>query len=263
MYSNRLISEVINYIHNKLEYYCEIEENDLKEYKKFIDNINKKHKTELNFDKMIVLRNTYIYFLANSKGTIVNKYGNDIITSYNEGISVINIATKYRLPPISVLYQILIEKQYEYHQIKKMLLEPKLLPVDLKKQMSDINKYNPNHWLNFNKLCQASELWICTKTSIVKKIKTISDVHFSYNMDNLPTIIFDKPISYKKINDIKWIDIRKHMIFNHKLIEHYINKIIKKYDHLGFGLIVFTDIYCSKKFLQPFKYKIVDYSFFE
>jgi len=260
MYSTKILHEIISYIHKHLEYYSKIQKKDISNYTIFIESINKKNNLQLSLEKMIDLRDVYIYFLANSKGIIASRYGNDIFNDYTKGLNILDIANKYNLPPISVLYQVLIEKQYEYHQIKELLADIDKLPIDLKNQMSIINKYNPSYWLNFDKLCQTLHLWICSKSQVIKKIKTITDIPFNYHTNDLPSIIFDTVVTYKNLS-FKWIIIKKHIIFNHPLIEKYIHKLIKKYNHLGQGLLIFTDIYCSKKFIQQFNIPIVDYSF--
>jgi hypothetical protein len=259
MISNKLMIEINTFIHTNLEYYSKLVKPDIIKCKKFIIHINDKYKTTLMLDKLIEMRTLYVYFLAISKGVITSRYGSNIINDYNHGLTVMSISTKYDLPPSSVLYQILIEKQYESHQIKKILKTLKDLPDDLINQIEIINLNTPNIWLNLDKNYQG--LTICSK------IKAVITVPFVYNNDKKskikqPLITFNEDITYNGIK-FKWIVVKNHMVFNHTLLLLYVNKIAKRFNHIGSGLILFSDIYCSKQFIQLLEANIGTYAFFD
>jgi len=259
MVSNKLMIEINTFIHTNLEYYSKLLNSDIKKCKTFILHINDKYKTSLTLDKLIEMRNLYVYFLAISKGVITSRYGSNIINDYSHGLTVISISTKYNLPPSSVLYQILIEKQYESHQIKKILKTLKDLPDDLKSQIEIINLSTPNIWLNLDKKYQG--LKICNK------IKAVITVPFIYNDEKntkikQPLITFNEDITYNSIK-FKWIVVKNHMVFNNSLLLLYVNKIAKRFSHIGSGLILFSDIYCSNQFIQLLEVNIATYTFFD
>jgi hypothetical protein len=240
---NRLLKDINIFIHSNLEYYSEIKQEDIIKITKFLIN------QPISIDKFIEMRNVYMYMLYKRKGVLTSRYGEQIIKKYHDNEPIIQIANKYKLPPFSVLYQILIELKYETHIIEKMLIHHKRLPNNIRSQLPEIIKSNPVLWLNTVK---------CNIYHDIKKIGT----EFIYKQKSAPIILFKSTCTFNKIR-FDWIEIKKYMIFDNKYLLSDINKTAHKYAKYGNGLVLYSDIICSPTFIKKIKCNIGLYSFFK
>jgi hypothetical protein len=234
-------NELNRYIHKNLEYYSELNNKDKIEFNQFIKSLNKKYEITLDFNKVIEMRNVYIYLLSKRKGIIANRYGEKIITEYNASHNIVEIANKYNLPPMSILYQILIEQKNESHNIKK-IIKRRMYPEIILKQMPLIEKLDPGHWFINKKF---------NLPSIVKKI----NVKCIYGIKRSPKIKIIDPFL---INDdlITWVDVKPYILFDNIISLVDANKTYNKYQHMGMGLILYSDIICSSAFIKKIKANI-------
>lgn len=239
------LKDLNKFIHTNLEYYSEINTDDIKKIEQFLSKLPIK----IQLNKFIEMRNLYMYMLSKRKGILTNRYGDYIIKRYHNNESIIQIANKYKLPPLSVLYQILIELKYETHVIEKMLTHTKRMPSIIQQQLSDINKTNPLLWLP------------SINVNIYNDIKKLG-VEFEYKKKLAPLVIFRVICSYNKIQ-FNWIEIKKYMLFDNKLILMDINKTIHKYAKYGKGLVLFSDIICSPQFIKKLQCHVGNYMFFK
>lgn len=239
--SNKGLREINNFIHSNLNYYTKIEKKDNNIIILFLNNLKKEYNINIPFDIFIFIRDTYIYFQSKNRGIITNRYGSDIIKSYNNDESILNISKKFNLPPINIFKQILIEKKYESHEIEKILCNKKEIPTEFdNKEIMNILKLNPINWLS--------------KPKINLQYFNKFNCPFKYNKKekNKPLIVFNKLCIYNNMK-INWIEIKNYILFDNKLILIDINKLIKKYSNFGKGLILFNNIICSNTFCKKIK----------
>jgi hypothetical protein len=247
--SSRILRDINSYIRKRLEYYNQITLADQKDILLFLQLLQKKYNVDIKISQFIEMRNIYMLFLSKTKGIITSRYGNEIINAYNNKESIISISKKYNLPPINILYQILIELKNEFHIIKNLLKHTEKLPKDIQYQMDQIILSDPQSWI--------MQPYISIYSNIIKL-----NTPFEYTDSNKkPNILFVKPYIYKKIA-FKWIHLRYHILFDNDLLLSDIKKI-EKYNKFGKGLILYTDIICSRSFLKKININVKTYDFFD
>lgn len=249
--SSKVFNEINKFIHDNLEYYDQLSVPDHHKIICFVSNINKKYNISINLLKFIEMRNLHIYMLSKTKGTLANKYGESIYNDYKNNESIVSIASKYKLPPISILYQILIELKNETHNIDKLLMDNKKLPKQIQTQMRDIMTLNPILWI---------PKYHIDIYSIAKKINTNFEYNINLKNRKKPNILFDKEYTYKNIS-LQWIEVKYHMLYDNNLLLSDIKKILYKYNKYGKGLIVYSDIICSSSFKKKINVNINIYGF--
>lgn len=240
------LKTIITFIKNELEYYSILSKDDIEKCKNFIKNVC----SDISLKDLIDIRNLYIYILSNSKGMVANKIGNNIITDFISNHDILLLANKYKLPPMVVLYQILIEQKYESHQIPNMLLNKKKLPNIIQSQLKDIHLHDPNKWFKF-----------LYNNTFIDKIKKITSITFDiYDHKRFTIITFSNLVSYLNIK-FNWLIIVKHIFFDIDIIRDYIKKEVYKYTKIGIGVILFSKIFITTKTKLFNNIKIFDYSF--
>lgn len=249
MISSKLLKTLNAFICKNLEYYSPLTAED---QKKLVDFLHEHNVTELTPLKVIEMRNIYMYILSKTKGTLANRYGDNIYNDYKNKELIVDIANKYELPPMSVLYQILIELKNESHKISKLLADKTKLPKDIQDQLKSVMLSDPELWLPVHRI------------NIYDHIKKL-DVPFVYDINpkhgKMPNILFNEPFTYKK-KTFKWIEIKKYMLFDNKLLLSDANKTINKFSRFGHGLILYSDIKCSRSFLKKINAYIDTYDLF-
>lgn len=215
--------------------------------------ICKGHKIEISPMQLITMRDTFIYLLSKTKGTLAHRLGDNIMIDYNSKMSIINIAEKYDLPPMAIVNQILIENKYESHKIEKMIKKQKL-PKDIQGQMTEIMKIDPLFWFP------------CNIPNIHNKLNKL---HCAYQikydlrkMGKCPDILFDNKCTYKR-KSFSWIVFKPYILFDSPLHLHDIQKTVNNFSRFGTGLILYNDIVCSKSFIKKIESHVDVYTFLD
>lgn len=255
IFNKNIISKLIKLIHS-FSTYALLTLNEQLLLLEQLKKINSMFNINISNSQIICMRNTYVYLLFKKKGTKVHKYGENIYNDYNNKISIIDIANKYKLFPYQVFQQILIESKYDSDQIYKMMSFPNLLPLQMKKNAHILLDNNPNLWFNFNLPIQ----------NVYNKLRKLNCEYIvKYDLKKLgkcPDIIMNKNITYNNIS-FQWIEFKNYMIFDNNIILNDINHIATKYKRFGNGLLLYTDIICSKSFIKHLPVHIQSYHFFE
>lgn len=209
--------------------------------------------THLSPIQIIDMHNTFIYLLSKTKGTLAHRLGDDIMNEYKNKTTIIDIAKKYELPPMSIIYQILIESKHESHNIDKIIIK-KTLPKDIQVQMPDIVKCDPRFWFP------------CNIPNICNKLNKLNcSFKLKYNSKQegkCPDIIFNETCTYKR-KSFNWIVFRPYILFDSDLHIHDIQKIINNFNRFGTGLILYNDIICSNSFIKKINVNVCVYEFLD
>lgn len=247
---NKAIKDIIKIINENIQY------NKLPviEQNKFISkilSINCGNDINLNPHQIIYIRDTYILLLSKTKGTEAHKIGDKILLDYKNKVPILNIANKYELPPMAIVYQILIEKKYESHVIAKMINKRKLSKTILN-QFNEIIPYDPAIWYPYN------------IPNIYPKINRLNCTYqIKYDFQKLgkhPDILFLNPCTYKH-KTFSWIITKPYILFDCKLHLHDIQKNINNFSKYGVGLILYNEIICSNSFLKKIHAYVETYNF--
>lgn len=200
---------------------------------------------------IIDMRNTFIYLLSKTKGTSAHRIGDTILLEYMNKIPIMDIAKKYKLPPMSIVNQILIETKYESHKIDKMI-KKQTLPKDIQSQMPKIIKSDPLFWFS------------CNIPNINTKLSKLNCTYrLKYDLrkqGKCPDILFDNNCTYKR-RVFKWIVFKPYILFNSTLHIHDIQKTVNNFSRFGTGLILYNDIICSKSFIKKIEAYVDTYDF--
>lgn len=221
-----------------------------------ISNINRicvTYKIQISPLKIINMRDTFIYLTSKTKGTYAHRIGDNIFIDYKNKIPIMDIAKKYELPPMSIVYQILIETKHETHKIEKMI-KKQLLPKEIQVQMSDIMKNDPMFWFP------------CNIPNIHSKLNNLNcSYKLKYDLKKqgkCPDILFDSVCTFhrKKFN---WIVFKPYILFDSSLHLHDIQKTIINFSRFGTGLILYNDIICSRSFIKKIDAYVDTYDFLD
>lgn len=215
--------------------------------------ICKAHKITISPLHIIAMRDTFIYLLSKTKGTLAHRLGDNIIIDYNGKMYIIDIAKKYNLPPMAIVNQILIENKYESHKIEKMIKKQKL-PKDIQGQMPEIMKIDPLFWFPCN---------IPNIHNKLNKLQCTYQIKYDLRkMGKCPDILFDNKCTFKR-RSFSWIVFKPYILFDSTLHLHDIQKTVNNFSRFGTGLILYTDIICSKSFIKKIESYIDVYTFLD
>jgi hypothetical protein len=214
------------------------------------DSINKEFNIKMTLSQIILFRNSIVYLLSKKVGTYVLKKGEDIMKRYNNKESIIDIANKYNVPPMSIVYQILMENKNESHKIQHIIKHTSLLPEDIQVQMKTIEKHDPIFWYN-----------VTCPTIKIDKSKFPYIIRHKTKKIKHPSLLFKNPFSYKGIT-INWIEFKNFSFLEHKLFIHDIKKTLFNFNKFGHGLILYLDIICTKTFMKKIDVNIDTYASF-
>lgn len=218
-----------------------------------ISAINRKHEIIISPSNIILMRDTFIYLLSKTKGTMAHRLGDIILYEYKHKEKILDIAKKYNLPPMAVISQILIETKHESHKIEKMM-ERGTLPREIQKQMKEIIENDPKFW------------FIRTVPNIHNKLGKLNCKYkLKYDLKHngkCPDILFDNRCTYKR-RSFNWIVFKPYVLFNSHLHIHDIQKTINNFSRFGTGLILYNDIICSVSFIKTIHVHIDTYCFLD
>ena len=244
---------VDSFIRKNLCYYSRIYPEDVKKIHKFLEEIN----GVITLKQFINIRNIFMLMLSKRKGILATRYGTDIINMYKHKDGVIDIANKFQLPPMTVVNQILIELGKESHKVEFMVNNMTKLPKDIQNQMVQIIEMDPNNWVQTDNCENYSKLYY----SLCKL-----NVEFSFDIKpkggKQPNILFKNPIIVDK-KQVYWIECRPYLLFDNNNLLTDATKIYNKFNSLGFGIILYTDIICSRSFLKKINNSVKSYSFLD
>lgn len=215
--------------------------------------INHRHGININPLYMLAMRDTFIYLLSKTKGTMAHRLGDVILLEYKSKIPIVNISKKYELPPMSIVRQILIETKHESHKIDNMI-KRKIFPKEMQPQMPDIMKNDPTFWFPCN---------IPNIHSKLSKLKC--DYKLKYDLrksGKCPDIMFDSACTYKR-KTFNWIVFKPYILFDNNLHIHDIQKVISNFSRFGTGLILYNEIVCSKSFIKKINVYVDTYNFLD
>lgn len=204
-------------------------------------------------NRILTIRDTFIYLLSKTKGTIAHKYGEFIFTDFNNSISVIDISKKYKIPPMAVLNQILIELKYESHKIEKIIKKQSLpKEIYLHIQLTELINMDPQHWYNYN-VPNIYDMLLNIKCSFTLKKNNKKNGKY-------PDVLFDNICDYKG-QLFNWMVFKPYTLFDSTLHYRDIQKTLNNFNKLGTGIILYNDIICSKSFLKKIGVYVDLYSF--
>ena len=241
------MKKINNYL-NTIQTYSKItikEQNSLLKLLKEINNGDVK----ILPSQLIDIRDCYVYLLSKTKGTLTHRLGSDIYKDYSNKMSITDIAKKYNVPSINVLYQILIEKKQESHVIYKTITHLNSLQNGFKSQIGDIINNSPSYW------------YYKAIPNIHNKIKNKYVTKYDMKKNGKsPDILFIEPLQYKR-KMINWIVFKPYILFDNKLHYNDIKKVINNFQHLGNGIILYNDIICTQYFMKKININIDTYQF--
>lgn len=215
--------------------------------------INNQYGINISPLHILAMRDTFIYLLSKTKGTMAHRLGDVIISDYKSKIPIINIAKKYELPPMSIVRQILIETKHESHKIDNMI-KKKTFPKEMQSQMFDIMTNDPTFWFP------------CNIPNIHNKLNKLKCTYkLKYDMKKsgkCPDILFDSVCTYKR-RSFNWIVFKPYVLFDSSLHIHDIQKTINNFSRFGTGLILYNEIVCSKSFIKKINVYVDTYSFLD
>jgi len=218
---------------------------------KEVTSVCKKYKIMISPSIIIEMRDTFIYLLSKTKGTMAHRLGDSIILDYKSKMPILDIALKYELPPMAVINQILIETKHESHKIEK-IIKKQTLPKDI--HLEEIMKVDPLFWFPCN---------IPNIHGKLNKLKCEYKLKYDLKkMGKCPDILFINKCSYKR-KSFTWIVFKPYILFDSPLHIHDIQKTINNFSRFGPGLILYNDIICSKSFIRKLDVYVDTYAFFD
>lgn len=218
-----------------------------------IATICKKHEITISPLQMIAMRDTFIYLLSKTKGTMAHRLGDNIIADYKSKMAILKIAEKYELPPMAIVNQILIENKHESHKIEKMI-KKQSMPKEIQGQMLEIMKIDPLFWFPCN---------VPNIHSKLDKLKCAYKLKYDLRkMGKCPDILFDNKCTYKR-RSFTWIVFKPYILFDSSLHIHDIQKTVNNFSRFGTGLILYNDIICSRSFIKKIDSYVDTYTFLD
>jgi hypothetical protein len=212
--------------------------------------------TKLNLSpvQLMAIRDSFIYLLSKRVGSFVFKNGEDIMKMYKNHISILDIAGYYNVPPMSIVYQILVENKNESHKIQLIINKSSLLPKDIQSQMKSIVTHDPTHWYTYK---------IPNVFNKINKLKCPYCVKYdTKQLGKRPSVMFKYDCEYKKESFINWIEFKNYTLFDDDIFLHDIKKTLFNFSRFGTGLILFLDIICTKSFITKISVTIDTYDLF-
>jgi hypothetical protein len=209
--------------------------------------LSRKHGVELRADQLVAIRHMEVGLAARRSGVLALRHGEAIAAANAAGEPVLAIAARYRLPPMAVLRQILVEAGCSPQQVRAAIAAPDTLPPKLAAEARAIFKADIGSRLNANRIraeAQAYEDAVGAHLRVRGLVfETEKDLRkkASPGLPLLtPDFLFREPV---EINGqrVRWLDAKNYVMYGSKLVAANLAKQAAKYTaRLGPGAMVFS-----------------------
>jgi len=228
--------------------------------------LSNRYDATISVEQLIAMRTMELAITARRSGTRAHRLGEEIAAARKRGDSVLDIAIRYKLPPTSVLRQILIEDKHSTGKVRAMVADPTQLPPDLAAEAEAIFAADLGSRVNADVIREESQAFENTLgkhlRSIGIKFKTEDEIRDEYATGVrtgpmlTPDYLITKPV---RINGrpVRWIDAKNYPLFNSQLVAKGLVKQATKYTRaFGPGAMVFSGgLMCGSSVLPTSRLK--------
>ena len=211
------------------------------------ERLRSKYGIEISTEQLVAVRNMEIALEAKKSGARALQLGPDMLAASNKGDSVIAIARRYRLPPMTVLKQILMELGFTYEEARELATrDPENMPSNLAREARAIAEADLGSRLNAVAIRDKSRAYEeAVKLHLQKlglKFKTEEDLRTRKQTSPVltPDFLLDEPVTIDgKV--VHWIDAKDYPMFESKLVMRNLAIQNAKYNKaFGPGAMVFS-----------------------
>ena len=208
-----------------------------------------KYGVRLGAGQLVSMRNMEVALAAQRCGTRAQRHGESILAASRAGESVLAIAARHKLPPMTVLRQILIEEGNSETEVRNLIASPGGLPPRLSREAQAIFEADLGSRLNADRIRMKSQAYEDAVGAHLRGLgldfETEDDLRRAHSaVAGLPLVTPDfllrRPVSIDG-RRVAWIDAKDYPAVDSRLVMTSLKKQAKKYtDRFGPGAFVFS-----------------------
>lgn len=214
--------------------------------------LSHKYGVELRADQLVAMRRMEAGLAARRSGALALRHGEAIAAANAAGEPVLSIAARYKLPPMAVLRQVLIEAGQSPQQIREAIDDPARLPPKLAAEAPAVFVADLGSRLNADRIRAEAQAYEGAVGAYLRArgvvFETEDDLRKSAPRQGpepglpllTPDFLFREPILIDG-RRVAWLDAKNYPLYESKLVAASLAKQAAKYTaRFGPGAMVFS-----------------------
>ena len=214
--------------------------------------LSRKYGVELRAGQLVSMRRMEAGLAARRSGALALRHGEAIAAANAAGEPVLSIAARYRLPPMAVLRQVLIEAGHSPRQIRDAIDDPARLPPKLAAEAPAVFEADLGSRLNADLIRAEAQAYEGAVGAYLRArgivFETEDDLRKSATGQSpepdlpllTPDFLFREPILIDG-RRVAWLDAKNYPLYESKLVAASLAKQAAKYTaRFGPGAMVFS-----------------------
>lgn len=215
------------------------------ELAKFARSMSSKYKVVLTAETLVSIRTMELA----ASGRNIHARPRGVVAAYRHGDSVMEIATRFRVPPQTVLRQILYELGYDNKQIKNMISDPSTLPARLAEEATAVFEADLGSRVNAERIRVKSQAYEDAVGEHLRGRGLNFETEEQLRLAQIakcgapritPDFLFTRPIHIDG-QEVNWLDAKDYPMYGCRLVASGLEKQAVKYTtRFGPGAMVFN-----------------------
>jgi hypothetical protein len=201
--------------------------------------LSKQYSATITGPQMESIRNMEVALATQRSGIRAQRVGDELAGANRRGEPVLAIAAQHKLPPMSVLRQILIEDGRSASEVRAMISDPAKLPEKLRHEADAIFKADMGSRYNAMRVRANAATYEEELAKYLRNIgvnfRTEDEIRLAHVSGPLltPDYLLTEPV-YINGSIVHWIDAKAYAMYGSKLVAKGLVKQATKYN-LAFG----------------------------
>jgi hypothetical protein len=224
--------------------------------------LSAKYKVPVHADHLLAIRNMEIAVAARWSGGLAKRHGKALLAQSRAGEPILALAARYKLPPTTVLRQILSGEGFGDARIREMLAAPETLPPRLAKEAQAVFEADLGSRLNADRIRAKSQAYEDGVGAYLRErglqFKTEENLRHEHEAAPgppllTPDFLFTRPVTVQgrgfAPRRVVWLDAKDYAAIDSKLVMESLAKQAAKYTaRFGPGAFVFSGgLMCGSK----------------
>ena len=246
-YPRELIAECVQYVH-KMPGFGPVTGKERAALAIKAAQLGQKYRVAVRPDQLVAIRRMEVGLAARRSGVLALRHGEAIAAASRAGRPVLSIAAQYRLPPVTVLRQILLEEGYSSQEVRDAIAAPDTLPPQLAAEAPAIFEADIGSRLNAERIRAEAQEY---EDAVGDHLRALG---LDFETENdlrarappppelpplTPDFLFRSPVIIDG-RPVYWLDAKAYPLYGSKLVAASLAKQAKKYlARFGPGAMVF------------------------
>jgi hypothetical protein len=222
------------------------------------EQISKKYGILITMEQLCAVRRMEIANTARHAGVRAMRVAKELVRRRHAGATVLELSAEYKLPPVAILKQLLLECGHGPEQVRALVARPELLPTEFRTEARGIFEADLGSRLNTELIFAEAQAF---EGAVGRRLKTLglsfmteSDLRNKHTQTGAPLLTPDfllDPARVVRINGVlvRWLDAKNYPALDSPLVVASLEKQAAKYTAaFGPGAFVFNGgVLCETK----------------